>query len=575
MNERLSYPTYTGLKHSFGVAMSKYIVLLLVIFGTGVHANSLVLNQLGYMPQADKKVYVISPEQKDVALIAMPENIEIARFSLTYNNQLPDGQTIHVADFSNASTAGWYYFRSGEHKSVPFEIRPDVYENLTDGLIHALFLQRSGEAVYSPITGMARPPSHTQDGIIFRDDTINKAGTYIDASGGWYDAGDFGKYISTATITIARLLEAYRQSPTLFDANNDNQFPTILDEAKVGLLWMEKMQRRDGAVYRKLSGSAWPAKIPPWLDTQTRYIFGVSTPDTAKYAATMAFAARIYKPFDADLAARWLASAEAAWDYLETQPTQYTDWTKADDSGSGPYIRNEHDMEESLATDVDDRMWAAAELYLATNEDVFFDYFDTQYRELIGSDISMFDFFEWKNPAIMGIWHMMLETDTPLTQLMKDDLNALAARYAGLAEQSPFFVGNQKFIWGSNKMVAEIGIVMAWSDMISNTTKYRWLIQTQIDYLLGANAFNMSFVTHFGTHSVRNLHHLYRIGTGVSLPGFLVGGPNIKGQAGVAPKDMGMLSYVDSEKSYAVNEFAIDYNAALIGLLAAHKYYFK
>jgi endoglucanase len=66
---------------------------------------------------------------------------------------------------------------------------------------------------------------------------------------------------------------------------------------------------------------------------------------------------------------------------------------------------------------------------------------------------------------------------------------------------------------------------------------------------------------------------LYRIGTGVSLPGFLVGGPNIKGQAGIAPKDLGMLSYVDDEKSYAVNEFAIDYNAALIGLLAVIDYY--
>jgi len=118
-------------------------------------------------------------------------------------------------------------------------------------------------------------------------------------------------------------------------------------------------------------------------------------------------------------------------------------------------------------------------------------------------------------------------------------------------------------------------VLMASVDASSDTNNYRSVVQSQIDYLLGANAFNMSFVTNTGTYAVRNLHHLYRISTGVSLPGFMVGGPNEKAQAGVAPKGEGMMSYVDSEKSYAVNEFAIDYNASLIGLLAVHHTYFN
>ena len=555
--------------------MSRYVFLALIAFTIHVPASTLVVNQLGYQPNTHKKVYVLEPTSEHITLISMPSNKALKTLTLKYNSKLADGRSVHVADFSALNKPGWYYLRAGEDTSVPFEVRSDVYHSLTQGLVHALYLQRSGEAVYSPITGMARPPSHMHDGIIFRRDEINQQGTYINAAGGWYDAGDFGKYISTATITIARLLEAYRQAPDLFSATSPETMPTILREAQYGLLWMEKMQRSDGAVYRKLSGLAWPAKIPPWLDNQTRYIFGVSTPDTAKYAATMAFAARIYQNYDAKLAARWLRSAQSAWAYLQTQPTQYIDWQKADDSGSGPYIRNEHDMEESLATDIDDRMWAAAELYLTTNDTSFLDYFDHHYHETIGANIALFDFFEWKNPAIMGIWHLMQALDSPLSHLMQNDLHALAERYATLATQSPFFVANQNFIWGSNKMVAEVGIVLAWSDMISNSTQHRWLIQSQIDYLLGANAFNMSFVTQFGTHSVRHLHHLYRIGTGVSLPGFLVGGPNIKAQADIAPKDMGMLSYIDSEKSYAVNEFAIDYNAALIGLLAIQSTYFN
>ncbi|MGF1777157.1 glycoside hydrolase family 9 protein [Vibrio nomapromontoriensis] len=553
--------------------MTKYLILLFFWFSAALYGNTVVLNQLGYEPEANKHVYLLGSNVDSITLLSMPEDFEVATFKLQYNSKLSDGKTVHVADFSAVSEAGWYYFRTGEQRSVPFEIRSNVYRSLSDSLIHALYLQRSGSPVHSPVTGMARPPSHNRDAVIFRGDAINPTGTYINAVGGWYDAGDFGKYISTATITIARLLEAYRQAPDYFKADHPQALPTILAEAQYGLQWMEKMQRSDGAVYRKLSGASWPAKIPPWLDTQQRYIFGVSTPDTAKYAATMAFAARIYQPYDKKLAARWLKSAQSAWNYLATQPSQYIDWQKADDSGSGPYIYNEHDQEASLQTDVDDRLWAAAELYLTTNDESFRAYFEQHYQDTIRQNASLFDFFEWKNPAIMGIWHMMQALDTPLSQQMKDDLNALAQRYATLATQSPFYVANQKFIWGSNKMVAEIGIVLAWSDMISNTDKHRKLVQSQIDYLLGANAFNMSFVTHFGTHSVRNLHHLYRIGTGVSLPGFLVGGPNIKAQANIAPKDMGMLSYVDSEKSYAVNEFAIDYNAALIGLLAIQSTY--
>lgn len=101
------------------------------------------------------------------------------------------------------------------------------------------------------------------------------------------------------------MLEAYRQAPDLYPIQEPNKMPIILSEALYGIEWMEKMQRQDGAVYRKLSGAAWPAKIPPWLDSQVRYVYGVSTSDTAKFVATMAFAARTYQPFDKALAERF------------------------------------------------------------------------------------------------------------------------------------------------------------------------------------------------------------------------------------------------------------------------------
>lgn len=552
--------------------MKGLMIWATVMLSWVTYANDIVVNQLGYEPSANKRAYWVDPESKHLDLLAIPNDAKVARFPLTYNSHLPNGKPVYVADFSVVAEPGWYVLKSADKRSVPFEIKNNVYQGLQTALVHALLLQRSGEAVYSPVTGMARPPSHIKDGEIFRGDEFNPKGTVIDASGGWYDAGDFGKYIATATITVARMLEAYRQSPNQFDSPN-GEMPPILVEALYELNWMMKMQRKDGAVYRKLSGATWPAKIPPWLDTQTRYIYGVSTPDTAKFAATLAFASRIYQPFDKTLSKQMLAAAELAWRYLETQPEQYIDWQKEDDSGSGPYIYNQFDKEIALETDVDDRIWAAAELYITANKESYLSYVESHYSQLVATGRPMLDFFEWKNPALMGVWHIMTETNTKLVESMKRDLDSVARDYAKSAQQSPFYVANRKFIWGSNKMVAEIGILLAWSDIISGKRDYQWLVQAQLDYLLGANGFNMSYVTHFGTHAVRHLHHLYRIGTGVSLPGFLVGGPNIKGQAGIAPKDLGMLSYVDDEKSYAVNEFAIDYNAALIGLLAVIDYY--
>ncbi|OAN13799.1 glycosyl hydrolase family 5 [Photobacterium jeanii] len=579
--------------------MTRTLILLLFTVLSGlVNAKMLVVNQLGYMAEGDKLAYWLKPTAIDataskyekVALFSLDQQRDIAEFDVQLQAQLPDERPVAVVDFSRVKNTGWFQLVVGDVRSTPFQISSHSYHDLAQRLIHALYLQRSGESVTDPVTGMARPISHTKDGVIFRSDPFHKRGKALDMTGGWYDAGDFGKYVATTTITAARLMEAFRQSPEFFESQpselqnhgvNTNtsradtavepRLPAILVETQYGLNWLLKMQRADGAVYRKLSGAHWPAKIPPWQDLQTRFIYGVSTPETAKFAATMAMASRIYEPYQPSQSRRYLQAAVHAWRYLELHPEQYIDWQKGDDSGSGPYIKNKEDVEASLDTDIDDRLWALAELYITTEQDKFLTEFEKLY------DSQWVDIFEWKNPAAMGVWHLLLtlENAHPLYPKLANDLKAKADHYVEQANNSAFGIANQRFIWGSNKMTAEAGILVAWSDFIQGKKDHRAVVQSQIDYLLGANAFNLSFVTGSGTYAVRNLHHLYRIATGVILPGYLVGGPNEKAQAGVAPKNMGMLSYVDSEKSYAVNEFAIDYNASLIGLLAAHHAYFR
>ncbi|MCQ1057782.1 glycoside hydrolase family 9 protein [Photobacterium sp. ZSDE20] len=536
------------------------------------HSADIMVNQMGYLPSGDKYAYLLAEEPSDIQLLSVLDGRLVAKLESADAVSLPDERRVRAIDFSQVKTPGWYKLVSDNGQSVPFPIEADAYEPLNERLVHALYLQRSGMVVNDRATGMNRPQSHMQDGQIFRTDAFHKAGTHLDVVGGWYDAGDFGKYVATTTITVARLLEAYRQTPQLYSDTKQpgSDKPAIIDESIYALDWLLKMQREDGAVYRKVSGASWPAKIGPWQDNQTRFIYGVSTPETAKFAATMAFAARTIKPFDADLSRQYLSAAIHAANYLASQDGQYFDWQEGDDSGSGPYMANKFDKEASLETDVDDRLWAYAELYITTGQDKFKRAFQDNY------DPQWIDIFEWKNPALMGVWHLILaEEKGAFRDQLANDLDQVASRYLQQSQQSPFRVANQRFIWGSNKMTAEAGILIAWADFAKGRLDNRTSVQSQIDYLLGANAFDMSFVTNSGTYSVRNLHHLYRIATGVSLPGYLVGGPNEMAQAGVAPKNMGMLSYIDSEKSYAVNEFAIDYNASLIGLIAVHHAYFN
>lgn len=536
--------------------------------------NTIVVNQLGYPLLAQKRAYWMDAQDNTVSLINMATGL-VTQYPVNAKPAiLGQNRRVSSIDFSDFTEPGWYRLKAGKQFSAPFHINDDVYRPLLYRLIRALYLQRSGVQIEDRETGMSRPPSHIHDGFIFRADKVNKKNAWIDVNGGWYDAGDFGKYVATTTITVAHLLEAYRQAPQLFETAffqpegaQQAGLPYILQEAKVGLTWLEKMQRSDGAVYRKVSGKHWPTVMSPWNDTQLRYIFGISSPDTAKFSATLAFASRIYAPFEPQVAKRYLQAALKAWALLARTPKQFIDWKKADDSGSGPYISNEHDTENSLLTDIDDRLWALAELYLATNDPQFKHTFLSLYSP------EHLDIFEWKNPALMGVWHLIITQQAEFKSL-QNDLQAKAAHYAKIAQSQPFSVANDRFIWGSNKMVAEIGLLLAWSSQLASETDsaltYGQYSQSQIDYLLGANAFDLCFVTGFGSRSVKHIHHLYQNASGVNIPGFLVGGPNEHAQAGIAPKGLGMLSYVDDEKSYAVNEFAIDYNASLIGLLASH-----
>jgi endoglucanase len=330
---------------------------------------------------------------------------------------------------------------------------------------------------------------------------------------------------------------------------------------------MLTMQREDGAVYRKLSGKNWPGTILPHEDNQQRFIYGISTPETAKFAAAMAMAGRVYTSYDAQLAQTYLKAAQNAWNFLQKEQSMKVDWVEGDDSGSGKYLfsKGDYDPAGALQTDKDDRLWAAAELFISTG--------DSSFEQYLAQTISSFSYtlFEWADPSSLGMADYLMQTrrkgSDNLKQQIKEKLIKRADTLIQKVSSSGYHLANDVFIWGSNKRAAEEGITLFYAYRVTSNQAYLKAAIEQLDYLLGRNHFNQSFITSVGTNSVRHVHHRIAQAKKIVIPGLMVNGPNAQAQDKIAPKDQGPLSYVDDQRSYATNEYAIDYNASVIGLM--------
>ena len=536
--------------------------------------TAIVVNQVGYLPQWQKIAFFLNNPKPTAHPQLIDNNTQKLVTTLSLGKEIQDTDTpdtISTIDFTDITKPGTYYLKQGKIESAPFKIGTNIYQQPLVTLLRSYYLQRCGVEIDDPVTGISHPPCHLKDGVIAHQDEYHPAGDNIPAVGGWHDAGDYGKYVTTTAVTIARLLNLYEQYPELFPDNHlsipesGNGISDLLDEMQFGLDWLLKMQRTDGAVYRKLSGQKWPFGVSPDEDIQPRYIYGISTPETAKFAAVMAIASRNFQSIDTELATKYLDAAESAWQYLKMQPKMRVDWVKGDDSGSGKYLYSEFDREESLKTDIDDRLWAAAELYITTGKANFASYF------AVHLDRVDYTLFEWKDPSPLALINYIKQTRQPTSEKLIAQVKTKIQQRADLllnqVKQSAYNIANPRFIWGSNKMTAEEGITLVHAYQLTKNPEYLTAAIDQLDYLLGRNHFNQTFITGIGTHPVKYVNHLFARAKKIYIPGLVVGGPNSDAQDNKVAKNQGQLSYVDDEGSYATNEYAIDYNASFISLI--------
>jgi Glycosyl hydrolase family 9/Cellulase N-terminal ig-like domain len=556
-----------------------YIILIGFVTTNAYAADSIIqtsiaVNQIGYVNKWPKSALLINslnPDQ-EVLLVNEDTDDELLKIKPTRQKLAQSGVMVQLLDFSEIVQNGRYYLKQNDLRSASFVIDAFPFNNVNYYAMRSYYLQRCGVKI-SDSSGLSHEACHLEDAVVANDDSSNRRGKRLQASGGWHDAGDFGKYIAPASAAVNRLLSLYENNPSFFLDNqlnipeSGNGISDILDEVKVELEWMLSMQRQDGGVYRKLSGAHWPNVGSPDLDNQHRFVYGVSSPETAKFAASLAIAGRVFREVDIDTSERYLKASESAWRWLEAESKQFVDAHPDDDNGSGKYLLSQTDQEKSLTSDIDDRLAAAIELYLTTNKNEYFSYIEENIAD------ANYTLFEWKDISTLSLYHLMQKDKTLASaNIRKGIRNKLIDRAKNILKttiENPYGLANIRFVWGSNKMTAEEGITLVNAYQITKNKAYLKAAIAQLDYLLGKNPLAISYVSGAGDNAVKFPNHLHARSIKALITGFMVGGPNSIGQDNITPKNLGALSYIDNDHAYSSNEYAIDYNSAFIGLVVS------
>ena len=509
------------------------------------------LNHLGYRPEDAKKA-VLTLDVADFQLMRVIDD-RVAFKGTTGGavHHAASGEDVRLADFSGFKGKGTFYLQAGDERSYPFAIDDEPYPGLRAALLDFFHYQKCG--VQLDCGAWSHPACHTSPATVYGTDEKK------DVSGGWHDAGDYGRYIVPAAKAVADLLLAYELAPRP-DEN-------VLDVCWFELEWMLKMQdEATGGVYHKVSCRLFdPLDEMPENEKEELILSPISATATADFAAAMALAARFY-PSEKD---KLLEAAKKAWVWCEKNP-DVPGFVNPEDIKTGPY---------GDKNDKDERFWEACELYAATGLGAFHTYI---------KESEVYTGLGWANVGTYGIIAYLRlaaqkpgETDAPLVEKMKAAVQAECDKVMALYEKDPYGISlGENFGWGSNMIVANNAMLLLLARPYVSTEKsdiYTSAALAHMHYLLGNNPLSRGYITGFGPNAVKFPHHRPSVAKGQAVPGMVAGGPNRNTQQDPALKEFcegnaPAKCYIDHKNSYAGNEITIYWNspayfvAALLGL---------
>ena len=532
-------------------------------------------NQVGSYPQQEKYVVIEGMNPAGKLRVTTPDGKVLKPKTVRKAVSPWSGKTRYVVDLGQLSEAGNYQISVGG-KQCDFRVSQHPYKDIATASLRLFYLIRSGVAIEGS-GDYNRPVGHPDTHVLVHNSAaspLRPTGTVISSPYGWYDAGDYNKYVVNSAFSIGLMFSAYEQLRPYFASlsvnipESNNQTPDLLDEIMFNLQWLFTMQDPyDGGVYHKLTTPNFEGFIMPTDCKQQRYVVAKTVTATLDFAAVMADAARLYEPYSKDypgFAAQAAAVAERAYQWAKANPEAFYHQEQL----SNPAVTTGGYGDGSAR---DEFFWAASALYRLTGRQCYLDdakmYQPQQFTTPTWGNVASLGAFEWLNTS--GEMRELMQQ-----QLVKYCDNAVKD-VATSSFQSPYGNKANDFGWGC---LAEFcccqALSLLYADNVSGTTKYRRYALENADYLLGRNATGYCYVTGFGDKSPMHPHHRISDADKVEapFPGMLVGGPNPGQQdkkdiKNPYPSNYPDESYLDETESYASNEIAINWNASLVAFL--------
>lgn len=573
------FPQFAALVAAFGLYFSPAYAQ--------EHADAIRLNQIGFYPAAPKVAIIASDAADAFEVKEAKSGKTVLKGQLGgVRTSQHSGKHTRLADFSKLRKPGSYIIEiAGLGKSTPFRISGRVHRNVAEAALKGFYYQRASIELPEKFAGKwARPAGHPDNKVLIHASAVSDGrpeNTVISSTRGWYDAGDYNKYIVNSGITMGTLLSLYEDYPLYFEDFNtnipesNNGVPDLLDEVAWNLRWMLTMQDpTDGGVYHKLTNPRFDGMIMPDAAKNPRYVVQKGTAATLDFTAVMAQASRVFKNFDnkfPGLADSCTTAAVKGWQWAGKHPA---------------VMYNQDAMNKEFDPDVvtgaygdrsvkDEWIWAACEMYAATGKAEYLKEIDLELQQPMALPT-------WSQVKTLGYYTLLRFAEKlklPTEQsgaLQKNVLNYASLLLTDLEKQPYHTVmgkNAQDYAWGSSSVAANQGIALLYAHRLSKDQKYLHAALANLDYLLGRNATGYCFLTGFGSKRVMHPHHRLSIADGIvdPVPGLLSGGPNPGQQDKCAgyPNRFADESFTDNDCSYASNEIAINWNAPMVYLAAA------
>lgn len=590
--------------------MHRSFYLLFVIIGQLVMANEepkgpfIRINQVGYLTDEQKTAIVFDHKSVNETFQLINAITRKVESTLRPKKSKKEGwgtfDYYYELDFSDFKTKGAYFIQGKKSKnsSHTFKIGNDTYHQKPDILLEFMRQQRCG---YNPFFDMV---CHQRDGRSAYGPMPE--GSFVDASGGWHDAGDQLKYLITGSYATAHMLMAYELYPDTFEdlvnhlgQSLPNGIPDVLDEAKWGLDWILKlhsgpdllihqiaddrdhigwkMPDEDGSDYGWGKNSYRIAYFatgePQGLNKYQSEATGVSNL-AGRSAAALALASRIW--------AKDLKDSVFATKCLNAAKTLYRlgrekEGFQQGNSFGAPYRYSEK-------TWADDMEWGAAELYKSTKKKDYLK--EAKEYALLANTVSWtskdsvvhYEYYPFVN---LGHFALYDQVDDNFKKTLADYYRSGLEDNVKRAAKNPYNIG-VPFIWCSNNLLSSLITQGILYEKMTGDQSYHQFLVEQRDWLFGRNPWGTSMYTKLPDNGEYPLdvHTSTWALTQKEVPGGLVDGPvyssifnSLKGLHLSNPDEFAAFQnkyvvYHDDIGDYSTNEPTMDGTAGSIIMMA-------